>query len=173
MNLNYRKYVNILANCYFNNKLNAGNTMKKYNGLSLVIFLFTALLIITSCKKDDSPTASSSKSIDLVGTWVLTKAIVPAYNNAELTPEALGQSVTFEIKSDGSFTATVDSSGTTDVQTGTWSVDNGVVTMTGSDNSVVTMPYSLSDDKKTLTVETIYNIVQFGEVNVKLVLTKQ
>ena len=112
-----------------------------------------------------------SEDTELVGTWVLTKVIVPAYNDAELTPEALGQSVTFEIKSDRSFSATVTDSSGTDVQTGTWSVNNGVVTMTGSDNTVVTMQYSVSGNK--LTVETMYNIDPFGEVNVKLELTKQ
>ena len=137
--------------------------------LSLVGFLLILLIIITSCKKDDSPTSSSGG--DIIGTWVLTKIIVPSYNNAELSPQDIGTAATFVIRNDGTFTATVVDSSGTEITTGNWTNQNGVITMNGSDGSTVVLPYTLSGN--TLTVETNITIETLGDVIVKMIFTKQ
>jgi len=135
-----------------------------------LIVIITTVSFLSSCKKDDNPVASNGD--ELVGTWVLTKIIVPSYNNAELTPDDVGIHATFVLNKDRTFKVTmVDSSGTS-VETGTWSTANGKVTLKG-DTETIEMPYTLSDNGNKLTVETTYTFETFGEVNVKLVLTKQ
>ena len=143
--------------------------MKKYHIVKFLVFIIVSVVLLSACKKDDNPVASNGD--ELVGVWVLSKVIVPAYNNAELTPEYLGTSVKFDIRSDRSFTATVTDTSGTDIQTGTWSASNGTVSLKGNDGTSQDMPYSVSGN--TLTVETVYTIDPFGEVNAKMLFTKQ
>jgi hypothetical protein len=124
--------------------------------------------LVSSCKKDDNPVASNGD--ELVGVWVLTKIIVPAYNNAELTPDDVGVHATFDLKSDRTFKVTMTDSSGTSIETGTWSTANGKVTLKG-ESETEEMPYTVSGNK--LMVETTYTIEPFGAVAVKLELTKQ
>ncbi len=143
--------------------------MKIFRQLSVLLLIFILIGLISSCKKDDNPVASNGD--ELVGVWVLTKIIVPAFSNAELTPDQAGTHATFDMKSNRTFSVTTtDSTGTT-VQTGTWSTANGKVTLKGSDGTTEEMPYSVSGNK--LTVETTYTIEPYGNIAVKLELTKQ
>lgn len=135
---------------------------------TLLLVLIALAVLASSCKKDDDPVSSNGD--ELVGIWVLTKIIVPAYGNAEMTPEQAGISATFILRSDRTFSVTTADSSGTSVETGTWSAANGKVSLKG-DTETIEMPYTLSGNK--LTVETVYTFEPFGEVNVKLELTKQ
>lgn len=135
------------------------------------IFLVLAALVFaaSSCGKDDNP--ASSDGSELVGKWKLTKITLTTIGNLELSPNDIGIAVTFDLKSDRTFAATVtDSSGTT-VETGTWSVANGKITMKSSDGTSEELPYSISGNK--LFVDSVIELDNFGEVPGRMEFTKQ
>jgi len=144
--------------------------VKHFKRSALLLAVIVVAVFISSCNddKDDNPVSSSGD--ELVGTWVLTKIIIPSYGNAEMTPEQAGITATFILRTDRTFTVTTTDSTGTEVETGTWSAANGKVSLKG-DTETVEMPYTLTGNK--LTVETVYTFEPFGEVNVKLELTKQ
>ena len=81
--------------------------MKKFRTILIGVLTLAIVAMVSSCSKDDNPTSSNSGD-ELVGTWILTKVIVPDLNNIELSPDAIGLSAKFELRSD----RTVTGSGT-------------------------------------------------------------
>lgn len=143
--------------------------MRNIKMLSFIILFLSVSILFTSCKKDDDPVSSNGS--ELIGVWVLSKIVLTSMGNIELTPEQVGTSVTFDIKANNTFTATVLDSSGTETQTGTWSVANNKVSMKSTDGETEEMAYTVTGNQ--LSVETIYDISTFGLVPVKLVLTKQ
>lgn len=137
---------------------------------SKIFFLLAALVFaLSSCGKDDNPTSSDGS--ELVGKWKLTKITLTTVGNLELSPNDIGIAVTFDLKSDRTFAATVTDSSGTSVETGTWSVASGKITMKSSDGTSEELPYSTSGNK--LFVDSIIELDNFGEVPGRMEFTKQ
>ena len=103
----------------------------------LVLSLSVAMGLVTGCGgggDDDDP---------LVGTWRAT-----AYNGQAMPGNV---TMTMSIRGDGTFTATTVVNGATEVDTGTWSAANGVLT-TVSGGETDTVPYAIDGDTLTLGV---------------------
>ncbi len=84
---------------------------------------------------------SSSDRDPLVGTWT-----AQSFNGQEL-PDNISLTITFQSNGEVISTTTID--GMTETDTGTWSADNGVVTVV-SDGETDTTPYSISGRTLTL-----------------------
>lgn len=136
---------------------------------------FTILIIaLTGCdKKDDNP-VSPDESI--FGTWVLTKVTLPDFGNMELNPQAMGLSVTFKMKSDHTFEMIfVDPEGS-NIDTGTWSISNGKITMKSSSGDEVSLDYVLEGNKLKITMQmdvSEFGLPGSGEMRVIMEFTKQ
>ncbi len=139
----------------------------------LVSFIITLIIFATACNKDDNPVSPEN---DMVGTWVLTKIILPDYGNMEITPEQAGVSVTLKIKSDHTFEITfIDSEGT-NTETGTWSVSNGKITIKSSSGETQTLDYEFSGNKLRITSQMDLSglgIAGMGNMRVIMEFTKQ
>jgi len=139
---------------------------KKY-----LAFLMIVLLVgLASCGKDNPV---DSQDNDLVGTWVLTKIYLTALGNMAVDPAEYGISGTFILRNDKTFTATFKfpDSETPEVETGTWSVADGKITLKSSMGETEELPYSRNGNK--LTVDTILELPMIGEQPAKLEFTKQ
>lgn len=143
--------------------------MKTLKTLKIFLVLIALVVAVSSCGKDDNPTSSDGS--ELVGKWTLTKITLTSVGNLELSPKDIGLAVTFDLKSDRSFAATVVDSSGTSVETGTWSVANGKITMKSSDGTSEELPYSVSGNK--LFVDSVVELDNFGEVPARMEFTKQ
>jgi hypothetical protein len=143
--------------------------MRNIKKLSLLVILLSVSILFTSCKKDDDPVSSNGSEV--IGVWVLSKVVLTSMGNIELTPDQVGTTVTFDIKANNTFTATVNDTSGVEVETGTWSVANGKISMKSEGGETEEMAYTVNGNQ--LSVETIYDIPNFGLVPVKLVFTKQ
>lgn len=132
------------------------------------IFFITVLFFLLSCSKDDNPTSPEDS---IVGTWVLTKIIIPNFGNMELTPQEAGLSITFKMKSDKTFETIYTESGNTETETGTWSISDGKITLTSSTGETQTLDYTIEGNK--LRVPTQIQIENMGELSVIMEFTKQ
>lgn len=125
--------------------------MKKINYRYLLILLFSVLII--SCGDDDKSSTEPELELDpaIVGTWDLTKITTTATGTPIiLTPAQAGLSFTSTFNSDGTFESTIiDVDGTT-VDTGTWGVSGGVLTITLVGEEPENTPYSINGDVVTL-----------------------
>lgn len=137
----------------------------------LVLLAVANLLIITACSEDDNPTSPGN---NLVGVWVLTKIYLTQFNNAELKPEDYNISATFDMKSNGTFTAIENYSGELDTTSGTWSESNGKIKLTTTVDGVnETEELSYTLQGNLLLVDTTIEMPTFGEQPVRLEFTKQ
>ncbi len=84
---------------------------------------------------------SSSDRDPLVGTWT-----AQSFNGQEL-PDNISLTITFQSNGEVISTTTID--GMTETDTGTWSADNGVITVV-SDGEPDTIPYFISGRTLTL-----------------------
>ncbi|MEJ5351161.1 MAG: lipocalin family protein [Melioribacteraceae bacterium] len=136
------------------------------------LFLITLLIFTASCNKEDNPVSPEN---DIVGTWVLTKLILPDYGNMEINPQQAGISVTFKMKSDHTFEATFTDSEGSETDTGTWSVSNGKITMKSNSGETQTFDYEISGNKLRITLQ--MDLSEFGMpgVNTRVIMefTKQ
>lgn len=132
------------------------------------IILTTTFIFLMSCSKDDNPVSSEDQ---IVGTWVLTKLILPNYGNMELTPEQAGISLTFKMKSDKTFEVIIVESGTTTNDSGTWNAANGKLTMKSKSGEEETFDYTIQGNK--LRVTTQMDIENLGNMTVIMEFTKQ
>lgn len=137
----------------------------------LVLLTVVNLLIITACKDEDNPTSPGN---NLVGVWVLTKIYLTQFNNAELKPEDYDISATFDMKSNGTFTAIENYSGEADTTSGTWSEAGGKIKLTATVDGVTeTEELSYTLQGNLLLVDTTIEMPTFGEQPVRLEFTKQ
>lgn len=112
------------------------------------IFLFIVIIVgsslIGSCNKNGSDLITSGN--ELVGTWVLTKIIVaypPPQGKTELTPQQANMTMTIIIKNDKTLQLIQNTQGRIINESGTWSVDNGILTAV-SISGKITLPYRIN-----------------------------
>jgi len=137
------------------------------------LLLITLIVFASACNKDDNPVSPEN---DIVGTWVLTKLILPDYGNMEITPQQAGISATFKMKSDHTFEVTFTDSDGSDTDTGTWSVSNGKITMKSSSGETQTFDYEISGNKLRITLQmdlSELGIAGMGNMRVIMEFTKQ
>lgn len=128
--------------------------MKKKLLFKNLLNILVIILLLSSCKKESSPTEPSTNPSEFVGTWKMTKVIVVlAGNNVELTPEQAETQMTIVAKADGSFTmTTVKKDSTTGnnvstVLTGTWKIANGKIELKYSDGTSESLEFTLNGNK--------------------------
>ncbi|MBI1937660.1 MAG: lipocalin family protein [Ignavibacteriales bacterium] len=137
----------------------------------LALLAVINLLVITACKEDDNPVSPGN---NLVGTWVLTKIYLTQFNNAEIKPGDYDISATFDMKSNGTFTAIENYSGEADTTSGTWSEAGGKIKLTATVDGVnQTEELSYTLQGNLLLVDTTIEMPTFGEQPVRLEFTKQ
>jgi hypothetical protein len=156
-----------------NSKYKMEKVMRNFRKFSLLLVFMSISVLLFSCKDDEDPVSSSAS--DLVGTWSLTKVIIPALGNAEITLPFNGyQQVAIVLNSDKTINATIVDTAGTHNYNGTWSEANGKVSMS-VDNfpfSLIDIPYEINGN--TLSVETTITYEAYGgDIPVKLVFTKQ
>jgi len=137
------------------------------------LLLITLIVFASACNKDDNPVSPEN---DIVGTWVLTKLILPDYGNMEITPQQVGISATFKMKSDHTFEVTFTDADGSDTDTGTWSVSNGKITMKSSSGETQTFDYEISGNKLRITLQmdlSELGIAGMGNMRVIMEFTKQ
>lgn len=99
-----------------------------------LVLLFSFLFIM--CSEDENPSEGPAQDEKLVGNWTLIKITLPLMN-MELTPEEAGMMMTAVASADGKMElTTIDSTGTL-VEDGTWSTNNGKLTLVFDEETVV------------------------------------
>ncbi len=137
----------------------------------LALLAAVNLLIITACKDEDNPTSPGN---NLVGVWVLTKIYLTQLNNAQINPVDYNISATFDMKSNGTFTAIENYSGEMDTTSGTWNEAAGKIKLTTTVDGVnQTEELSYSLQGNLLLVDTVLEMPTLGEQPVRLEFTKQ
>lgn len=140
----------------------------------LFTILFSILiLIVAGCDKEENPTGPEN---DIVGTWVLTKVILPDYGNMEVNPQPLGLQMTLKVNSDKTFEMTVVDSDSTETDTGTWSISNGKITIKSNTGETLVFDYELTGNQLKITMQ--FDVSEFGlsgmgQTRVIMVFTKQ
>jgi hypothetical protein len=125
--------------------------MSSVKKLLFVLVGISFLVLIESCKKDESgPTESTTSS--LVGTWVLTKiTILNGSSSFDLTPAQAGIESTIIARTDGTYTATLKNQGVTSTENGTWSTDGKKITFKLQDGTTTTLDYTITGNKLVVT----------------------
>lgn len=135
--------------------------------LLLLLALLLLIFFTLGCEKEDDPVSPGEQ---VIGTWVLTKIIYSTPDGTiEFTPEAASISITLVINSDHTFSATVTQDDSTETVVGTWSEENGKVTIESTaeeepqvmdytiEGNVLRMTISYTDDTGTQTVTLVFN----------------
>jgi hypothetical protein len=94
----------------------------------LSFFMILTVLTIFGCKEEINAPSISEK--DIIGTWVLTK-IIASYPSGkkEMTPQEANLTMTIILNSDKTFQQNQNSKGQVTNNSGTWSVENAVLTI--------------------------------------------
>ena len=138
--------------------------MKKINFKLALVILASALMFLSfGCNKDDENNPVGGGDSGLVGSWTLTGATInPGTDSAQVFNQTLlqlaGVSMVLAVNGDGSYSMTTTDSDGTSVETGTWSVSNGNITITAQGEQPFTTTYSISGNQLTLNV----NEIEFG-----------
>jgi hypothetical protein len=113
-----------------------------------IIFLIFAVLIISSCSKDNSSPTSPDLVIDqaLVGTWELTQITSPIVT----TPQTLGLALTAVFTSDSKVEFTTIQNDSTSIDTGTWGTKDGSLTITLEGGDPATSTYTVNGNTATI-----------------------
>ena len=118
------------------------NLFTKTIALAVVI---TLAFLFTNCNDDDdNPASPPVQDEDLIGKWDLLEAFVPSMN-ITYSAEYIGISLvaSFEANSNYEMTTT-DTTGAVEIETGTWSTSNGILTLKDSDGTEEGIPYTIN-----------------------------
>ncbi len=152
--------------------------MRKEKLFTILTSLFVSLLIILTTGCDNKDKNPVSPEDNIVGTWVLTKLILPDFG-MEYEPKTLGMNATFKMKSDKTFEVVFTDKQGSDTDLGTWSISNGKITMKSNSGDTQVFDYELSGNnlRITLTMDVsdlgLSNIPGSGAVKVIMEFTKQ
>ncbi len=125
---------------------NIGEIMKNLFTKTIALtVIITLAFLFTNCNDDDSnPASSPVQDENLIGKWDLIEAFVPSMN---ITVSAAQIGITlvasFEANSNYEMTTT-DTTGAVEVETGTWSTLNGILTLKDSEGTEEGIPYSIN-----------------------------
>ena len=118
------------------------NLFRKALTLTVII---TLAFLFTNCNDDDNnPASPPVQDENLIGKWDLLEAFVPI-QNLTYSAEDIGISLvaSFEANSNYEMTTT-DTTGTVEVETGTWSTLDGILTLKDSEGTEEGIPYSIN-----------------------------
>ena len=126
-----------------------------YSNKQAKIYLTILLIFILSvgCGEDGNtgPVPLSSREVEIVGTWALTKMTITDQNGIrEINLEDIHYSMTILTKEDRTLTMTINSNGQESVQSGKWNVNNDYLIINFGGNDIL-IPYPAEEKKFTLT----------------------
>jgi len=112
--------------------------------LTLTVIITLAFLF-TNCNDDDNnPASPPGHDENLIGKWDLLEAFIPTMN-ITYSAEEIGISLvaSFEANSNYEMTTT-DTTGAVEVETGTWSTLDGILTLKDSEGTEEAIPYTIN-----------------------------
>ena len=141
-----------------------------------IILLFSSVIIIVSgCKKGDSNPVGNNTPLEFAGTWKLTQvSTILSGQTVTMTPEIAGTQMTIISRQDGTFSMNSfdPTTGSPIVSTGTWSINGNNLTLKYSDNTSVTLGFTLSANSLSIK-DYPYTHPLYGPLLVTLIFTKQ